>query len=109
MSGAEQFKAAVSERSVPTDWRGGLERSGARRGRVGPSAGGGPCGWTAIPRPRFARARKIKGNLVDLSNGASAEDYRAARGLGRRENGAGLESVGQGGVERWSSLLLIGE
>jgi hypothetical protein len=63
MSGAEQFKAAVPEQSGPTDWRGGLERSGARRGRVGRSAGGGPCGWTAIPRPRFARARKIKGNL----------------------------------------------
>ncbi len=35
MSDAEQFTAAVPERSVPTDWRGGLERSGARRGRVG--------------------------------------------------------------------------
>ncbi len=35
MSGAEQFKAAVPERSGPTDWRGGLERSGARRGRAG--------------------------------------------------------------------------
>jgi hypothetical protein len=35
MSGAEQFTAAVPERSGPTDWRGGLERSGARRGRVG--------------------------------------------------------------------------
>ncbi len=33
MSGAEQFTAAVPERSGPTDWRGGLERSGARRGR----------------------------------------------------------------------------
>jgi hypothetical protein len=33
MSGAEQFTAAVPERSDPTDWRGGLERSGARRGR----------------------------------------------------------------------------
>ena len=63
MSGAEQFTAAVPERSGPTDWRGGLERSGARRGRVGPSAGGDPCGWTAIPHPRFARARKINRNL----------------------------------------------
>lgn len=63
MSGAQQFTAAVPERSGPTDWRGGLERSGARRGRVGRSAGGGPCGWTAIPRPRFARARKINRNL----------------------------------------------
>ena len=26
MSGAEHFKAAVPERSGPTDWRGGLER-----------------------------------------------------------------------------------
>ena len=26
MSDAEQFTAAVSERSGPTDWRGGLER-----------------------------------------------------------------------------------
>jgi len=32
MSGAEQFTAAVPERSDPRDWRGGLERSGARRG-----------------------------------------------------------------------------
>ncbi len=35
MSAAEQFTAAVPERSGPTDWRGGLERSGARWGRVG--------------------------------------------------------------------------
>lgn len=34
-SGAEQFTAAVPERSGPMDWRGGLERSGARRGGVG--------------------------------------------------------------------------
>jgi len=33
MSGAEQFTAAVPERSGPRDWRGGLERRGARRGR----------------------------------------------------------------------------
>ena len=32
MSDAEQFTAAVPERSGPRDWRGGLERSGARRG-----------------------------------------------------------------------------
>jgi hypothetical protein len=57
MSGAEQFKSAVPERSGPTDWRGGLERSGARRGRVGRLAGGGPCGWTAIPRPRYEREK----------------------------------------------------
>jgi hypothetical protein len=31
MSAAEQFKAGVSERSGPKDWRGGLERSHARR------------------------------------------------------------------------------
>ena len=35
MSDAEQFTAAVPERSGPMDWRGGLERSGARWGRVG--------------------------------------------------------------------------
>lgn len=35
MSDAEQFTAAVPERSDPKDWRGGLERSGARWGRVG--------------------------------------------------------------------------
>jgi hypothetical protein len=39
MSGAKQFTAAVPERSGPTDWRGGLERSGARRGRVGSRLG----------------------------------------------------------------------
>jgi hypothetical protein len=55
-SDAEQFTAAVPERSGPTDWRGGLERSDARRGRVG--------GWRrrvfrgrAIPRPRYAREK----------------------------------------------------
>jgi hypothetical protein len=31
-SAAEQFKDGVSERSGPKDWRGGLERSRARRG-----------------------------------------------------------------------------
>ena len=35
MSGAEQFTDAVPERSGPRDWRGGLERRGARRDRVG--------------------------------------------------------------------------
>jgi hypothetical protein len=40
MSDAEQFTAAVSERSGPTDWRGGLERSGARWGRGGRFSGG---------------------------------------------------------------------
>jgi hypothetical protein len=36
LSGAEQFKADVPEaRAVRQDWRGGLERSGARRGRAG--------------------------------------------------------------------------
>jgi hypothetical protein len=39
MSDAEQFMGAVPERSVPRDWRGGLERSGARRGRVGRQRG----------------------------------------------------------------------
>jgi hypothetical protein len=33
MSGAEQFKAAVPERSVPTDWRGGLERMRRKAGQ----------------------------------------------------------------------------
>jgi hypothetical protein len=32
MSAAEQFKDAVSERSGPKNWRGGLERSHARQG-----------------------------------------------------------------------------
>src|SRR5712691_7805105 len=64
MSDAEQFTAAVSERSGPTDWRGGLERSGAGWGRGGRFSGGWrPWGCTALPRPRFARARKIKRNL----------------------------------------------
>jgi hypothetical protein len=30
MSGAKLFKSAVPERSGPTDWRDGLERSGAK-------------------------------------------------------------------------------
>ena len=65
MSGAEQFTAALPERSVPTGWRGGLERSAARRGRGGRfKSGVAPCGWTGLPRPRFARARKIKRNLA---------------------------------------------
>ena len=34
MSAAEQFKDGVPERSGPKDWRGGLERSHARRGRL---------------------------------------------------------------------------
>src|SRR5712692_8069628 len=109
MSGAEQFTAAVPERSGPTDWRGGLERSGARRGRVGRSAGVAHAGWTAIPRPRFARARKIKGNLVDLSNRGKRGGLPRRAGLGasgkRRRVGVGRA----GGVERSSSLLLIGE
>ena len=36
MSGVEQFTAAVPERSGPTDWRGGLEGSGARRPATAP-------------------------------------------------------------------------
>jgi hypothetical protein len=32
MSGAEQFKAAVSERSGTGDWRGGLERERRKAG-----------------------------------------------------------------------------
>ena len=34
-SAVEQFKDDVSERSGPKDWRGGLERSHARRGCLG--------------------------------------------------------------------------
>jgi len=34
MSGAQHFKAAVPERSGPTDWRGGLERERRKAGRV---------------------------------------------------------------------------
>ena len=33
MSGAEQFTAAVPERSGPTDWRGGLERMRRKAGQ----------------------------------------------------------------------------
>ncbi len=32
MSGAEQFTAAVPERSGPTDWHGGLERMRRKAG-----------------------------------------------------------------------------
>lgn len=49
MSGAEHFKAAVPERSVPTDWRGGLERERRKAGRVGCLNG---CGWTSISHPQ---------------------------------------------------------
>ncbi len=77
----EQFTAAVPERSVPTDWRGGLERSGARRGRVGRFSGGGPMRLTAIPRPRFARARKIK---RDLDGRYRAWHYRDKGSLGEK-------------------------
>ncbi len=55
MSGAEQFTAAVPERSDPTDWRGGLERSGARRGRVGDDP---------LPHPRAARGKKASSELI---------------------------------------------
>ena len=58
MSDAEQFTAAVPERSVPTDWRGGLERMRRKAGqgrtfqwRVA------RCGWTALRRPRYAREK----------------------------------------------------
>jgi hypothetical protein len=62
MSGAEQFTAAVPERSGPRDWRGGLERNGARRGRVG------DCGWWTL-RDRIdtapaLRAREIGAKLA---------------------------------------------
>ncbi len=50
MSGAEQFTAAVPERSGPTDWRGGLERSGARR------VGQGACVFL-LPLTRAARGK----------------------------------------------------
>ena len=33
MSGAEQFKAAVPERSGPMDWRGGFERMRRKAGQ----------------------------------------------------------------------------
>ena len=33
MSGAQQFTAAVPERSGPTDWRGGLERMRRKAGQ----------------------------------------------------------------------------
>jgi hypothetical protein len=57
MSGAEQFTAAVPERSGPTDWRGGLERSGARRDRGGRFSGG----WRdAAGQPYLARALRTR-------------------------------------------------
>ena len=64
MSGAEQFKAAVPEQSGPTDWRGGLERSGARRGRVGRFSGrGGPMRLDSDTAPALCTREKNKGNL----------------------------------------------
>jgi hypothetical protein len=84
MSGAEQFTAAVPERSGPTDWRGGLERSGARRGRVG--------GWPwwvfkgrAIPRPRYAREKnKAEYRRVPIERGTIGGKGRRGNGLRRR-------------------------
>jgi hypothetical protein len=58
MSDAEQFTAAVSERSGPTDWRGGLERSGARRGRVGRFSERWPNAAGQRYRARALRARE---------------------------------------------------
>ena len=63
MSGAEQFTAAVPERSGPTDWRGGLERSGARRGRAGRSSGGWRHAARQHYRARALRAREINRDL----------------------------------------------
>jgi hypothetical protein len=59
MSGAERFTAAVPERSVPTDWRGGLERSGARWGRVGVLVEGGAMRLDSTTAPAL-RARENK-------------------------------------------------
>jgi hypothetical protein len=47
MSGAQLFKPTVPERSGPTDWRGGLERSGAR-GRGGEELPGS-CSTMSYP------------------------------------------------------------
>ncbi len=58
MSGAEQFMAAVPERSDPTDWRGGLERSGARRGRR--RVGG--RWWVSETRRDTAPALRVRKN-----------------------------------------------
>ncbi len=60
MSDAEQFKSAVPERSGPTDWRGGLERSGARRGRVGRFSGKWPNAAGQHYRARALRAQQNK-------------------------------------------------
>jgi hypothetical protein len=57
MSGAEQFKGAVPERSVPTGWRGGLERSGARWGRGGVLVESGAHAAGQHYRARALRAR----------------------------------------------------
>ncbi len=63
MSDAEQFMAAVPERSVPRDWRGGLERSGARQGRGGRQRGRrrGMNSHTALSQ--FSIAEVAKGFL----------------------------------------------
>jgi len=72
MSGAEQFTAAVPERSGPTDWRGGLERSGARRGR---GRVGGWWWWVSqtrpIPRPPFAREKKAGIGRIAIANNST--------------------------------------
>jgi hypothetical protein len=59
MSDAEQFTAAVPERSVPTDWRGGLERSGARRGR-GERFSGGAMRLDSTTAPALCALEKNK-------------------------------------------------
>ena len=63
MSGAEQFTAAVPERSVPTDWRGGLERMRRKAGQGRAFSGGGPMRLDSDTAPALCVGRKIKRNL----------------------------------------------
>ena len=51
MSGAEQFTAAVPERSGPTDWRGGLERMRRKAGQ-----GRGPASLRINSDTAYARS-----------------------------------------------------
>jgi hypothetical protein len=86
MSGAEQFTAAVPERSDPTDWRGALERSGAMRGGIGWGAGGGgPLRERSIPRPRYAREKsRAQCRRVPIERGTIGGKGRRGNRLRRR-------------------------
>ena len=57
MSAAKQFKTGVSERSGPEDWRGGLERSHARRGGLRETRR--VCAGTAMFRLRLRKNQRV--------------------------------------------------